>query len=125
MVIDTSALLALLLGEPEAERVAHALEAARETVIAAPTLVEAMIVAQARLGPDGVLDLEQVLREAAISVEPFDSNAARAAVDAWRRFGKGRHPAALNLGDCYAYGLAATRGDSLLFVGDDFSLSPT
>ena len=119
MVIDTSALIAVLLGEPEAEAVA-ALEASI-VVVPAATLVEAGIVAESRLGPDGALDLTTLLEEAEVAVEPFTQGDARAALDARRRFGNGRHPAGLNLGDCFAYAVAARRGDSLLFVGDDFA----
>ena len=120
MVVDTSALIAVLLGEPEAEEVAALLERSI-VVVPAPTLVETGIVAESRLGPDGVLDLQALLEEAEVAVEPFTEGDARAALDAWRRFGKGRHPAGLNLGDCYAYAVAVRRGDSLLFVGDDFA----
>jgi len=119
VVIDTSALIAVLLGEPEAEAVA-ALEASI-VVVPAATLVEAGIVAESRLGPDGALDLTTLLEEAEVAVEPFTQGDARAALDARRRFGNGRHPAGLNLGDCFAYAVAARRGDSLLFVGDDFA----
>lgn len=119
MVVDTSALLALLLGEPDAPAVAACLER-EDAVVAAPVLVEAGIVAEARLGAKGVLDLMTVLEEAEVTVEAFTAADARAAMEAWRRFGKGRHPAGLNLADCYSYALAVRRGDSLLFVGDDF-----
>jgi len=121
VVVDTSALIAVLLGEPEAEEVAALLERSI-VVVPAPTLVETGIVAESRLGPDGVLDLQALLEEAEVAVEPFTEGDARAALDAWRRFGKGRHPAGLNLGDCFAYAVAARRGDSLLFVGDDLEI---
>jgi ribonuclease VapC len=121
MVVDTSALVALLLGEPEAGDIAGWLERARAPLISAATLVEVTIVVEARLGADGVLRLEQVLREAAIETVPLDVDQARAASDAWRAYGKGRHPAGLNLGDCYTYALARERGGPVLCVGDDFA----
>ena len=83
--------------------------------------MEASIVAESRLGPDGALDLTTLLEEAEVAVEPFTQGDARAALDARRRFGNGRHPAGLKLGGCFAYAVAARRGDSLLFVGDDFA----
>lgn len=121
LVVDTSALIAFLLDEPEAEAIGMALADSSPVVIGAPTLVEAMIVAEARLGPEGALALDQVLRYAEISVAPLDESAAREAVNGWRRFGKGRHPAALNLGDCYSYGLARRLDAALLCTGTDFA----
>ena len=91
MVIDTSALIAVLLGEPEVEAVAALLEASI-VVVPAATLVEAGIVAESCLGPDGALDLTTLLEEAEVAVEPFTQGDARAALDAWRRFGNGRTP---------------------------------
>jgi ribonuclease VapC len=123
VVVDTSALVALLLAEPSAPAVARCMERARRLVISAATLVETTIVVEARLGPDGVLRLDQVLREAEIVVAPVDVENAHVAVDAWRTFGKGRHPAGLNYGDCFAYALAHHRDESLLCVGDDLPLT--
>jgi len=120
VVVDTSALMALLLAEPDARLVAEALEDDPSPIIAAPTLVEAMIVTEARLGAEGVLDLQRILAEADIITVPFDEGDAFLAAEAWRRFGKGRHSAGLNLGDCFAYAVATRRGERLLFVGDDF-----
>jgi ribonuclease VapC len=120
MVVDTSSLVALLLAEPQAAEIAAHLEHSRVSVISAATLVEAMIVVESRLGPDGVLRLEQILREAEIETVPVDDGHARAAVDAWRAYAKGRHRAALNYGDCFTYALADQRGDAVLCVGDDF-----
>jgi ribonuclease VapC len=120
MVVDTSALVALLMGEADAARVATALESADVSVVSAPTLVEASIVVHARLGADGLIDLDRIIAEAGIVVVDFEERDARTAADAWRRYGKGRHPAGLNLGDCYSYALAHRRSEPLLFVGDDF-----
>lgn len=121
IVVDSSALLCLLLGEPESERVAGSLEQSPRTLIAAPTLLEASIVAEARLGPRGVLNLQAVLRAAGIEVTAFTAEEAQEATEAWRRFGRGRHPANLNYGDCMSYATAITHQAPLLFVGDDFT----
>ena len=121
MVVDSSALLCLLLDEPQAERVAESLEASSRTLVAAPTLLEASIVAEARLGPRGVLNLQAALRTAGIEVVPFTAEDAQVAAEAWRRFGRGRHRANLNFGDCMAYAAAFARGAPLQFVGDDFA----
>lgn len=91
------------------------------TVVAAPTKAEAFIVAEARLGPQGTLNLQRILRIADIAVTPFDDEDAEAALEAWRLYGRGRHPAGLNLGDCYSYAAAKRAGVPLLFVGNDFA----
>ena len=121
MVVDSSALLCLLLDEPQAVRVAEALEASSRTLVAAPTLLEASIVAEARLGPRGVLNLQAALRTAGIEVVPFAAEDAQVAAEAWRRFGRGRHRANLDYSDCMAYATAVSHGAPLLFVGDDFA----
>jgi ribonuclease VapC len=121
MVVDTSALMGLLLGEPSAQAIADALEQDPDLMMSAATLVEVCMVAEARLGADGVLKLEQILREAGIDVEPVDEEDARRAIDAWRSFGTGRHPAGLNFGDCFVYALAARRDDAILCTGTDFA----
>lgn len=121
IVVDTSALICLLLDETEAPRVEAGLEADPNPVISAATLVETLIVTEGRKGPAGVLMLDEIIREATITTVDHDERAARAAVDGWRRFGKGRHPAALNLGDCYAYGLARSLHAPILCVGDYFA----
>jgi ribonuclease VapC len=120
MVVDTSALVGLLLGEPSAPAIADALELNPDLMISAATFVEAFIVAEARLGAEGVLKLEQILRETGVEVEPVDQADARRAIEAWRSFGKGRHPAGLNHGDCFVYALAARRDDAILCIGSDF-----
>lgn len=121
MVIDTSALVALLQGEPDAGEFSQVLAEAHDPVISAATLVEAAIVLGARAGDAGVAALDELLAAAAVRVVAVDEAQARAARDAYRRFGKGRHAAGLNYGDCFAYALAHTTGDSILFKGDDFS----
>ena len=121
IAVDTSALMAIVLGEHDALPFARALAAnSGDACISAATLVEATIVAEARQGTAAAQDLATVLREARVSVVPLDASQASLASSAWRRFGKGRHTAALNLGDCYSYGLARHLGAPLLFKGDDF-----
>jgi ribonuclease VapC len=121
MVVDSSALVAILLGEPGADALAVTLAGARQPVISAPNWLEAMIVIHTRLGQAGVAALTHLLDAAAVQVEPVDAALAATAFDAWRRFGKGRHPASLNFGDCFAYALASTLGVPLLFKGRDFA----
>lgn len=120
MVVDSSALVALLLGESEAERISVELANTSNAVISAATLVEVTIVIESKLGADGVLRLHQILRESGVSTVSVTEDDARVACDAWRSFGRGRHPAALNFGDCFAYALARQRTEALLCVGDDF-----
>ncbi len=120
MVIDTSALICILLAEPEAESYARLLAAPSEKVISAANWFETMMVVNARLGGIGVQELEQLLRLACIETIAIDSEIAKVAFDAWLLYGKGRHPAGLNFGDCFAYALAKIRNEVLLFKGNDF-----
>lgn len=113
--------MAVVLGEPDAERYAGALAAAPRLLIAAPTWLEAAIVATARLGPEGHALLTELLEGLQATVVPFDEGLARLAHDGWLRFGRGRHPAGLNLGDCFAYALAKQCREPLLFKGEDFA----
>lgn len=121
MVVDTSAVLAILQLEPEAERFARAIEEADTRRISSVSVLEAGVIAQARKGESGAHELDAFLHQADLAVDPFNAEQAALARDAYRRFGKGRHPAALNLGDCAAYALARLWGEPLLFKGDDFS----
>lgn len=121
MVIDTSAILAILLDEPEAPDFERRIAADPVRLISAATLVEAAIVIESRLGDAGGREFDLWLHRLDVEVVPVDADQAQMARRAWRRFGKGRHPAGLNYGDCFAYALAAMRGDPLLFKGDDFS----
>jgi len=121
MVLDTSALIAILSGEPEQEAFIHAIERADVRLLSAATLLEASIVIEARYGAAGAHHLDQLLERADVEIVPVDGEQASAARSAWQRFGKGRHPAALNFGDCFPYALAVTRGEPLLFKGNDFS----
>lgn len=121
MVIDTSALAAVLFDEPDRARYTRALADAAVLVVSAATLVEAGIVVEARLGEPGGRELDLLLHRAKVGVVPTDEEHALIARAAWRRFGKGRHPAGLNYGDCFSYALAIQRDEPLLFKGDDFS----
>ena len=121
VVVDTSALVALLLGEPQAETIDGLLRGSPSTSMSAANQLELMIVVETRAGAAGVLIAEELLRRFEITIETVTPRIARIAIDGWRRFGKGRHPAALNFGDCFSYALAIERTESLLFVGNDFS----
>jgi len=121
MVLDTSAVLAILFDEPEAEAIEAAIEEAPMRLMAAPSLLEAAIVAEARFGEPGGRELDLLVHKAKVDVVPFDADLAELARRAWRRYGKGRHPAGLNFGDCFAYALSRASGEALLFTGDDFA----
>lgn len=121
MVIDSSALIAILLDEPESSRLVRAIAAAYAPVVGAPTLVEATAVMLARVGPHGDALLDALLQRLRVEVVPMTAGAAEAARQAYARYGKGvGSPGVLNLGDCLAYGVAVDRGAPLLFKGDDF-----
>jgi ribonuclease VapC len=121
MVIDSSALLAILLGEPEAEALARTLANAPKRMVSALTLLETAIVMEARKGEEGGRALDLLLHRAKIDVVPLIPEHVELARAAWRRYGKGRHPAGLNIGDCCSYALAAYSGEPLLFKGQDFA----
>jgi ribonuclease VapC len=121
MVIDTSAIVAILRDEPERRPFNEAIEAAPDRQMSAATLVEFSIVYEARHGADGIRDLDLFIATAAIQIVPMDVEQAHAAREGFRRFGKGRHPAGLNFGDCFSYALARVLDQPLLFKGDDFS----
>ena len=120
MVIDTSAVLACLLNEPERAYFDRAIAEARTRLISVVSFVEASFVILGRKGLTGLNDLDNFLGDGGIKRVPVDERQAEGAVEAFRRFGKGRHPARLNIGDCFAYALAKTTGEPLLFKGDDF-----
>ncbi len=124
MVVDTSALLAILFQEPEAERFARAIVAAARRLVSAGTLLETGIVLQARHGDEGARDLDLLLYKLGLEVAPVTERQARLAQRAYRQYGKGQHhPAVLNFGDCFAYALARDTGDPLLFKGEAFALT--
>jgi ribonuclease VapC len=122
MVLDTSAVLAILFGEAEAPRFLRAISKVQETVIGAPTLVEASAVARARKGPGGEVALDALLERLGTEIHGFTVDAARLARLGYARFGKGvGEPGVLNFGDCLTYGTAMALRQPLLFKGEDFS----
>jgi ribonuclease VapC len=121
MVIDTSALVAVLFDEPERRSFTEAIEHSERRSMSAATFVEVSIVVEARVGGDGLRDLDLFLARAEIEVVPVDLPQAQEARRAFSRFGKGRHPAGLNLGDCFSYALARLSDRPLLYKGGDFA----
>ena len=120
MVIDTSALVAILRDEPERKAFNRAIEAADTRVLSVASFLETSMVIDSRHGPDGVRDLDLFIAKADIDLVAVDADQAYVARAAFRSYGKGRHPAGLNFGDCFAYALAKTSGEPLLFKGSDF-----
>ncbi|MCP9888020.1 type II toxin-antitoxin system VapC family toxin [Cyanobium sp. ATX 6A2] len=120
MVIDSSAVLAILQNEPERRAFNEAIAAAETRLLSAASLVELSIVLEARFGPDGQGDLDLFLSTAQIEIVALDRDQAELARSAFSRYGKGRHRAGLNFGDCFSYALAQWAGAPLLFKGDDF-----
>ena len=121
MVVDSSAVLAILFSEPERDTFSAALTGAGVRLMSSVNALEAAVVVSSRKGPYGVRELDLLLHHAEFEVVPFTVDHFRLARDAYERYGKGRHPAGLNLGDCCAYALARHTGESLLFKGDDFA----
>lgn len=121
MIVDASAVLAVLLAEADAPRYAEAIYFADTCRMSAVNFVEAAINIDSRLGPAAGRQLDTLLDRATIAVEPVSVEQARLARQAYLDFGKRNHPAALNFGDCFAYALAKATGEPLLFKGDDFS----
>jgi ribonuclease VapC len=120
-VVDTSAAVAIILGEPGSEELALHLENAVARLMPAAIRVELGIVIEARLWPAGQDVVDRLLRDAKIDVVPVDADLAARAMSGWRRYGKGRHPAGLNFGDCFTYALAELTGHPVLCTGDDFA----
>lgn len=121
MVLDSSAIAAILFDEPEAARFEREIADDPVRLLSAATLVEATIILESRLGEAGGREFDLWLRRTGIEIVPVDEEQADMARRAWRRFGKGRHPAGLNHGDCFPYALAVTRDEPLLFKGQDFA----
>lgn len=118
IVVDTSALMAVVLNEPEAERIDATLESANDIAISAATVAECLIVAATRqVGSE----MQRLIDELGFDVVPVTSAAAQRVARAYERWGKGIHPAGLNFGDCFAYALAEEHACPLLYVGDDFA----
>lgn len=120
MVIDASALLAILLDEPEQESFIDVIAESEDPVISAATLLEASMVMESRAGTPGVVKVDEFLAAAGVRTIAVDAMQASLALEGFHRYGKGRSAAALNFGDCFAYGLARAQGRPLLFKGDDF-----
>ncbi len=121
MVIDSSAVIAILCDEPDAEHFASVIEGDSTRLMSAASLLETSIVIESRYGEDGGRQLDLLLSKAQVKIEPVTSEQAENARVAFRIYGKGRHPAALNFGDCFSYALAKVLGEPLLFKGNDFS----
>lgn len=121
MVLDTSALLAVLFDEPERRAFNEKIAAAIPRLLSAVSFVEASIVLAVKRGDAAVRELDLFLERAAVEIVPLDADQGRVARRAYGLYGKGRHPAGLNFGDCFAYALAKTTGEPLLFKGDDFN----
>lgn len=120
MILDTSALVAIFLREPEETHFARLIQEADRCLISAGTFVEFCMVLEHRIGPQAIHQCDTFLRQAGIVIEPFTLEHAHLARQALHDYGKGRHPARLNFGDCFAYALSKATGEPLLFKGDDF-----
>lgn len=123
MIVDSSALVALLVGEPAAFPLRAVLETETTAGVGAPTLVETSVVIESKVGLAGRALLAELLDELRIVVIPFEEAHARIAISAYARYGRGYHPAALNYGDCMSYAVARLAGEPLLCVGSDFALT--
>jgi ribonuclease VapC len=121
MVVDTPVLIAILLLEPEAERFTRTIADARPRLISAANLLEAGIVIEGHLGRGAGGDLDDFVADVRLEIEPVTVDQVRIARQAYRTYGKGNHPAALNFGDCFAYALAKATGLPLLYKGNDFA----
>jgi len=120
MVVDTSAMVAILRREADWQRFFGAMIGASSCRMSAATWVELSLVAVGQLRPEALAKIDELARQLELELVPFDAGQAAIARDAFQRFGKGRHPARLNLGDCFAYALARHLDEPLLFKGDDF-----
>ena len=120
IVVDSSALVAIVFNEPDAGRLLAPLRE-NHAAITTASLVEASIVVEARHGLDGGRDLDRLIELRINTFIDVDRAVARAAVSAWRRFGKGRHPASLDFGDCFSYAAASLTASPLLFIGNHFA----
>lgn len=121
MVLDTSALLVVLLGETEAPTFRALVARDPVRLLSAASLLETAIVIESRLGEAGGRELDLLVHKAGIEIVAVSSDQVEVARDAFRQYGKGRHAAGLNFGDCFAYALCKTSGEPLLFKGEDFS----
>lgn len=123
MTLDSSALVAIPLDEPERSEFVSLIEQAHRCQISTVTLLEVTVVLEWRRGASAAVELDLLLHRASVKTIPFDQHQLEIARAAFRRYGKGRHPAALNFGDCAAYALAQWSGEPLLFKRNDFALT--
>ena len=121
MVIDTSALVAIFFAEPERQKFLAAITAAGSRLVSAASVLETGIVLEARQGEAAGREFDLFVVRANLQIVPVDAEQADLARSAWRKFGKGRHPAGLNFGDCFSYALARLTGEPLLAKGADFA----
>ena len=121
MVLDTSAVLAILQDEPERRAFNEAIEAADSRCLSVASYVEVSMVVETRYGAEGVRQLDRFLDRAGVTLVAVDVEQGKIARQAFSRFGKGRHAAGLNFGDCFSYALAQALGEPLLYKGEDFS----
>jgi len=121
MILDTSAIIAVLQNEPESDGLISSMQNAEKLRISVASVVEAGIVMYARYGDAGELEIDQFIHRLNISIVPVTAEQADLARSAYRKYGKGIHPAGLNYGDCFSYALAISLQEKLLFVGEDFS----
>jgi ribonuclease VapC len=120
MILDTSPLVAILAKEPDSDRYVDAISHAPRCRMSAGNFLELSMVIEGQFGPDVLRQCDALIRRVGIVIEPFTVDQAHAARQAFHDFGRGRHPAGLNFGDCFAYALAKTTGEPLLFKGEDF-----
>ena len=123
MILDTSALLAVLFDEPDADYFERAIASATTCRMSVANYLEAVMVAESRMGDEGGRQLDDLVETAGIEFVPVTAEQVQVARLGWRQYGKGNHPAALNFGDCFAYALAKVSSDALLYKGDDFTLT--
>jgi ribonuclease VapC len=123
MILDTSALAAIFFGEAEAERYTQIIHRSEHCAISVANFVEVALVVEAQLGPDASRQCDVFFRRAGIIIEPVTVEQGHLARQAFLDFGKGRHAAGLNFGDCFAYALAKVTGEPLLFKGEDFAMT--
>lgn len=120
MVVDTSAVMAVLNKEPARGAILEALAGAETRIMSTATALECVIVVEGRFGPGAAGQVDVLFPQVGIELVPVDAGQYYAAAEAWRKYGKGRHPAALNYGDCFSYALAKLSGEPILCIGNDF-----
>ena len=123
MVIDTSALAAIFFREPERDKFLYAIASSPARLISASTILETGVVIEARQGDAAGREFDLFVVRASLQIVPVDTEQIEVARSAWRKFGKGRHPAGLNFGDCFTYALAKSTGERILAKGTDFRMT--